>query len=76
MVSLDPNIKNNPFSEVRQISFGGAQYTPKSVEEKSPEEVVSSYGTGQGPNGTSSNGVLGSVEGTGENGKHRLNMYM
>lgn len=76
MVSFDPKIKNNPF-QISQINFGGSQPVAAKPEEgKSPEEVVASYGTGQGPNGISSNGVLGYIEGTGEDGKHKLNMYM
>ena len=75
MVSFDPQVKNNLFTQVSSINMGEQQYAPVSGTE-SPEAGYEQYGTGKGINGTNSNGFLGFVEGTGENGAHRLNMYM
>ena len=74
MVTFE-NVNNN-LNKVFPINFGKSQYVPTSTETESPEGNVAALGTGKGPNEISSNGVYGSVEGTGQDGKHRLNMYM
>ena len=77
MVTFDPKL-NNPFANyginnVNPVSTVATSYKPQEVAEKSGYE---NYGTGKGVNGVNSNGVIGEVTGTGENGVHKLNMYM
>lgn len=68
-LKFNPKIQGNPFGNSK-VAFAGNGQEPVS------KTGVEAYGTGQGINGTNSSGVLGEVTGTGENGKHRLNMYM
>lgn len=77
MVSLDPKVSN----EYSLFKIGGANpFAPGKVAFTGGEEAVSGagfserHGNGKAA-GVASNGVLGYVEGTGENGKHRLDLY-
>ena len=78
MVSFDPKVRNefslfkvnganNPFAP-QKTSFTGGEAT-------SGAEFSERHGVGKAA-GIQSNGVHGEVMGTGENGKHRLDMYM
>lgn len=69
-LKFDPRVQSaNPFA-AGKVAFtgGGAEETSGTGYEN--------YGTGKGVNGINSSGVHGEVAGTGENGMHRLNMYM
>jgi len=81
MVSFDPKIKEygNPFTSANKV--GGVN--PFVASEKPsfkggevgavPANGWEAYHTGQGPNGLNG-GFLS--DGTGENGKHKLNIYL
>lgn len=68
-LKFTPKIQGNPFAAPK-VAFAGNGQEPVS------KTGVESFGTGQGINGTNSSGVIGEVTGTGENGKHKLDMYM
>ena len=78
MVSLDPKVSNeyglfkingaNPFAPAKVAFTGGEE---RAVNNGGFSERL---GFGKAA-GTASNGVHGFVEGTGENGKHRLDIY-
>lgn len=80
MVSFDPKIKdyNNPFASAGKIG-GVNPFQAQATAFKGTEVTAASqngweaYHTGQGPNGLNG-GFLS--DGTGENGKHKLNMYL
>lgn len=68
-LKFNHKIQANPFAPSK-VAFAG------NGKESVAKTGVEAYGTGQGINGTNSSGVLGEVTGTGENGKHKLDMYM
>ena len=76
MVSLDPKVSN----EYSLFKIGANPFAPAKVAFTGGGEAVSGagyserHGAGKAA-GVSSNGFLGYVEGTGENGKHRLDLY-
>ena len=81
MVSLDPKLRQEYGVFAGQKVNGVNPFTPQAASFQGSEEAVSSasfserHGKGMAA-GVDSNGFLGSVTGTGENGRHKLNMYM
>ncbi len=75
MVSMDSKLNifkvngTNPFAPAERTAFTGGG------EAVSTEGFSDRHGKGMAA-GVDSNGVLGSVTGTGVDGKHKLNMYM
>ena len=81
MVSLDPKLRQEYGVFAGQKVNGVNPFTPQAASFQNPEEAVSSIGFsdrhGKGmAAGSLSNGVHGEVTGTGDNGRHKLNMYM
>ena len=77
MVSFDPNVKNNMFkvNELNPYKEYGVSFVGAEAGVATGEAYSERHGVGKAA-GVDSNGVLGEVTGTGQDGKHRLNMYM
>ena len=81
MVSLDPKLRQEYGVFAGQKVGGVNPFSPQRASFQNPEEAVSSagfserHGNGMAA-GTLSNGVHGEVTGTGDNGRHKLDMYM